>query len=91
MLFDQHWRTSKGTKTALVDPTTGGIKDVKLAVAVQAVQVSYDQFRETVKECTGEEVTLDFLLDSSAGNLVNILLGAIGLDLTKPVTTDSEF
>jgi hypothetical protein len=75
-------------RTALVDPTTEDFKKIDIKVAAAAIQASYDQFRETILECTGEEVIIT-LPSGTAGVILGILLQSLGIDLNSPIIVDS--
>lgn len=87
------WSTNTGEmaaelRKALIDPTTDDLKDIKLKDAIQAIQVAYDQARESIFECTGNEFT-PVLPDNFTGQGIQILLLTLGLRLDNPIVVDS--
>jgi hypothetical protein len=75
-------------RTALIDPATDELKEIGLKEAVQAIQTSYDQTRETIFECAGTTFTPQ-LPDNFTGQAIGILLMTIGLKLDNPIVPDS--
>jgi hypothetical protein len=75
-------------RKVLIDPNTDELKDIKLSVAVQGIQVAYDQARETAFECTGNEIT-PTLPDTFTGQGIQLLLMTLGLRLDNPIVPDS--
>lgn len=75
-------------RQVLIDPKTDELNDIKLKEAVGAIQAAYDQTRETIFECAGNEFTPQ-LPDTFTGQAVEILLLTLGLRLDNPIVVDS--
>ena len=79
---------SKELRTVLIDPATDDFKNIPLPTGTKAIQVAYNQLRETILECEGNEFVIP-LPDGPAGVVLNLLLTALGIDLNAPITPDS--
>jgi hypothetical protein len=79
---------SKELRTVLIDPATDDFKNIPLTTATKAIQVAYNQLRETILECEGNEFVVP-LPEGPAGVVLNLLLTALGIDLNAPVKPDS--
>lgn len=75
-------------RNALIDPTTEDFKKIDIKVAAKGIQAAYDQFRETILECTGDEVVIT-LPEGTAGVVLGILLQSLGINLSSPIVIDS--
>jgi len=67
-------------RVKLIDPNTDQFKDVNLEFVISAIQTSYDNFKETLKECEGVDVTIQ-LPDGYVGTIIRLVLEVLGLEL----------
>lgn len=71
---------TEGLYAAIIDPATEELKKVDLKVAVATIQTVWDQFKETMSECTGTEVVVE-LPEGTVGLIIGLLVQTLGLKL----------
>lgn len=67
-------------RTKFIDPETGRLVDIDLKVAIEMINELVDQFVETMEECEGKQIEIEWP-DGFTWQILRTILVSIGLNL----------